>query len=41
MTDLFCLNLKRYLAGERLINLIDKRLGFPTPEDSLRSFLDR
>ncbi|TWT66347.1 Glycerate dehydrogenase [Posidoniimonas polymericola] len=39
MTDLFCLNLKRYFAGERLVNLVDKRLGFPTPEDSLRTFM--
>ena len=28
-TDFFCENLKRYLAGEPLKNLVDKRLGFP------------
>ncbi len=29
MTDFFCENLARYLAGEPLKNLVDKRLGFP------------
>ena len=29
VTDLFCENLRRYLADEPLLNLIDKRLGFP------------
>jgi D-3-phosphoglycerate dehydrogenase len=29
MTDFFCDNLSRYLRGERLNNLVDKRLGFP------------
>lgn len=29
ITDFFCENLRRYLAGEPLLNLIDKRLGFP------------
>jgi D-3-phosphoglycerate dehydrogenase len=29
MTDFFCENLRRYLAGEPLVNLVDKRLGFP------------
>ncbi len=29
MTDFFCENLRRYLAGEQLNNLVDKRLGFP------------
>jgi hypothetical protein len=29
MTDFFCENLRRYLAGEPLNNLVDKRLGFP------------
>ncbi|MEN1680004.1 MAG: D-2-hydroxyacid dehydrogenase [Planctomycetota bacterium] len=35
MTDLFCENLRRYQAGQRLINACDKRLGFPHPADSL------
>ena len=30
MTDFFCDNLRRYLAGEPLRNLVDKRLGYPT-----------
>ena len=30
-TDLICENLRRYWAGQPLINLVDKRLGFPTP----------
>jgi phosphoglycerate dehydrogenase-like enzyme len=25
-TDLFCENLRRYLAGEELLNVLDKRL---------------
>jgi phosphoglycerate dehydrogenase-like enzyme len=29
MTDFFCENLRRYLAGRPLLNLVDKRLGFP------------
>jgi D-3-phosphoglycerate dehydrogenase len=29
MTDFFCENLRRYRAGEPLLNLVDKRLGFP------------
>lgn len=32
MTELFCLNSKRYQAGEPLVNRVDKRLGFPAPE---------
>jgi D-3-phosphoglycerate dehydrogenase len=28
-TDLLCENLRRYLAHEPLLNLVDKRLGFP------------
>jgi D-3-phosphoglycerate dehydrogenase len=33
MTDFFCENLRRYVAGERLRNLlVDKRLGFPVPD---------
>ncbi len=30
MTDFFCDNLRRYLVGEPLRNLVDKRLGYPT-----------
>jgi phosphoglycerate dehydrogenase-like enzyme len=30
-TNLICENLRRYLAGRPLINLVDKRLGYPTP----------
>ena len=33
MTDFFCANLKRYLRGEPLRNLVDKTLGFPRPEN--------
>jgi len=29
MTDFFCENLRRYLAGRPLENLVDKQLGFP------------
>jgi D-3-phosphoglycerate dehydrogenase len=29
MTDLFCENLRRFRVGQPLINLVDKRLGFP------------
>lgn len=31
MTDFFCDNLGRYLAGAPVRNLVDKRLGFPEP----------
>jgi len=31
-TNLICENLRRYFAGKPLINLVDKRLGFPTPQ---------
>ena len=31
MTQLFCENLRRYRAGEPLVNLVDKQLGFPQP----------
>jgi D-3-phosphoglycerate dehydrogenase len=34
MTDFFCENLRRYLAGAPLKNLlVDKRLGFPPPQE--------
>ncbi len=29
MTDFFCENLRRYQAGQPLVNLVDKELGFP------------
>jgi phosphoglycerate dehydrogenase-like enzyme len=29
MTNFFCENLRRYLAGEELMNTVDKQLGFP------------
>ena len=29
MTNFFCDNLRRYVNGEPLRNLVDKRLGFP------------
>lgn len=32
MTDFFCENLRRRFAGEPLVNLVDKRLGFPQPQ---------
>ena len=31
LTDFFCQNLKRYLAGEPLVNLIDQAKGYPGP----------
>lgn len=31
MTDFFCANLGRYVAGDPLANLVDKQLGFPPP----------
>ena len=31
MTDFFCDNLRRHLGGRPLVNLVDKRLGFPRP----------
>jgi D-3-phosphoglycerate dehydrogenase len=33
MTDFFCDNLRRHLAGMPLRNLVDKRLGFPEPPE--------
>ena len=32
--DFFCDNLRRFLAGEPLVNLVDKQLGFPRRVDS-------
>lgn len=34
-TDLFCENLQRYLYGQPLINLVDKQLGYPRPENRM------
>jgi len=34
VTDFFCENLRRYLAGGTLLNLVDKDLGFPRPDQS-------
>jgi len=31
MTNFFCENLRRYLKGDSLLNVVDKRLGFPVP----------
>ncbi len=31
-TRLACENLRRYQQGEQLLNLVDKRLGFPHPD---------
>ncbi len=35
-TDLVCLNLRRYLAGQDPYNRVDKKLGFPHPSVVLR-----
>jgi D-3-phosphoglycerate dehydrogenase len=32
-TDFFCQNLARYQQGRRLLNVVDKHLGFPPPVD--------
>jgi D-3-phosphoglycerate dehydrogenase len=34
MTDFFCDNLRRYVEGRPLRNLVDKQLGFPQPADA-------
>ena len=31
LTDFFCENLRRFRAGEPLLNLIDPRRGYPLP----------
>lgn len=33
MTSFFCNNLTRYLTNSPLVNLVDKRLGFPLPDE--------
>ena len=35
-TKLFCENLKRFLSGMPLHNVVDKKLGFPIPRDACR-----
>jgi phosphoglycerate dehydrogenase-like enzyme len=37
MTDFFCENLRRYQAGQPLLNLVDKQLGFPPRVAGLKS----
>ena len=32
MTNFFCNNLRRFLVGQPLVNLVDKQLGFPFPD---------
>jgi len=34
MTEFFCDNLARHLSGRPLMNLVDKRLGFPEPSST-------
>lgn len=31
-TNLICENLRRYFSGRKLLNVVDKRLGYPTPQ---------
>jgi D-3-phosphoglycerate dehydrogenase len=33
VTDLLCINLQRFQRGQRLLNIVDKSLGFPHPDD--------
>jgi D-3-phosphoglycerate dehydrogenase len=40
-TQLICANLRRYLSGERLYNIVDKRLGFPQPSVLYSTRADR
>ena len=37
MTDFFCENLRRYQSSEPLLNLVDKRLGYPVRKAAARS----
>ncbi len=37
-TKLFCDNLQRYRHGDSLINVVDKTLGFPRPENRFQVF---
>ncbi|SMP57138.1 D-3-phosphoglycerate dehydrogenase [Neorhodopirellula lusitana] len=34
--DLVCINLRRFFTGQSIYNRVDKRLGFPHPNDSYR-----
>lgn len=36
-TDFACVNVRRFLDGERPHNIVDKTLGFPHPRDSYRN----
>jgi D-3-phosphoglycerate dehydrogenase len=40
-TRLICENLRRYLSGEPLYNIVDKRLGFPQPSVLYSTRADR
>jgi D-3-phosphoglycerate dehydrogenase len=40
VTELFCENLRRFRAGQPLINAVNKRLGFPEPADRWRPRLE-
>jgi phosphoglycerate dehydrogenase-like enzyme len=31
-TNMVCENLRRYFAGQKLLNVVDNRLGYPTPQ---------
>jgi phosphoglycerate dehydrogenase-like enzyme len=35
MTNFFCNNLRRHLAGQPLVNVVDKRFGFPMPDSPI------
>ena len=34
MTEFFCANLRRYLAGEPLVNVVDQNKGYPVPQSA-------
>ena len=40
-TNLACINLQRFLSGERPHNVVDKSLGFPHPRDTYRYAVQR
>ena len=35
VTTFFCENLRRFVQGQKLRNLVDKQIGFPLPQDRL------